>query len=33
LRDVVPRAVELDPELRGLEEVLGQLRREIEEAP
>jgi hypothetical protein len=32
LRDVVPRAVELDPELRGLEEVLGQLRREIEEA-
>jgi hypothetical protein len=32
LRDVVPRAVELDPELRGLEEVLGQLRRGIEEA-
>jgi hypothetical protein len=32
LRDVVPRAVELDPELRGLEELLLQLRREIEAA-
>ena len=32
LREVVPRAVELDPELRGLEELLLQLRRGIEEA-
>jgi hypothetical protein len=32
LRDVVPRAAEIDPELRGLEAPLGQLRRAIEEA-
>ncbi|HET6259782.1 hypothetical protein [Pseudonocardia sp.] len=32
LHDVLPRAVELDPDLRGLEEQLGQLRCEIEEA-
>ncbi|MCU1663353.1 MAG: hypothetical protein JWR58_3418 [Pseudonocardia sp.] len=32
LRELLPRAVELDPELRGLEEQLGQLRREIEES-
>jgi hypothetical protein len=32
LADLAPSAVELDPELRGLEEYLEQLRREIEEA-
>jgi hypothetical protein len=32
LHDVLPRAVELDPDLQGLEEQLGQLRCEIEEA-
>jgi hypothetical protein len=32
LKDLAPRAVELDPQLRGLEEHLEQLRGEIEEA-
>jgi hypothetical protein len=32
LRDVVPRAVELDPELQGLDTLLEQVRRGIEEA-
>ena len=32
LRDVVPRAVELDPELQGLDTLLEQVRRGVEEA-
>jgi hypothetical protein len=32
LRDVVPRAVELDPGLHGLDELVDQVRRGIEEA-
>jgi hypothetical protein len=33
LTDLAHRAVELDPEIRGLEDHLEQLRRELEEAP